>query len=295
MLVVACATPAPDSAGLGRDPAATTTGTAGLRSLTEIARAPAGKEEVVLATTTSTQDSGLLEVLVPMFERQTGYRVKPIAVGTGQALALAGRGEADVVLVHAPEAERKWMADGNGTERLLVMHNDFVLVGPPDDPAGIRSAAIAEDALAKVARAGAPFISRGDDSGTHKQELAIWQAAGLSPSGQPWYQEAGQGMGATLNIASEKGAYTLADRGTYLARKATIRLAILVEGSRALLNVYHVMPVSLQKFPKVNAAGGAAFAAFLVTREAQEVIATFGKEKFGQPLFFPDAGKVDEW
>lgn len=275
------------------DPAQSSPGAA-LRSMAELPKARPGQEEVILATTTSTQDSGLLEVLVPMFERQTGYRVKTIAVGTGQSLALGLRGEADVVLVHAPEAERQQMAAGNGTERLLVMHNDFVLVGPPDDPARIRGETSAEGAFGKIAQAQAPFISRGDDSGTHKQELAIWNAAGLHPQGNAWYQEAGQGMGATLNIANEKRAYTLTDRGTYLARKGTLQLDLLVEGAKALLNVYHVMPVNPRKFPRVNAAGGQAFAQFMVSREAQDVIATFGRDRYGQPLFFPDAGKRDE-
>ncbi len=264
---------------------------AGWRSVAALPRAQPGHEQVILATTTSTQDSGLLDVLVPAFERQTGFQVKTIAVGTGQALALGARGEADVVLVHAPAAEEEWMKEGNGTERLLVMHNDFVIVGPADDPARINGLSVAEDAFRKIAAAGATFISRGDSSGTHQKELELWQAASLSPKGQPWYVEAGQGMGATLTIADQKRAYTLTDRGTYLARRSSLQLAILVEGAPALRNVYHVMPVNPQKFPKVNAAGGQAFADFLVAPETQAVIATFGKDQFGQPLFYPDAGQ----
>jgi tungstate transport system substrate-binding protein len=255
---------------------------------------PPANPEVILATTTSTQDSGLLDVLVPRFERTTGYQVKPIAVGTGQALALGARGEADVVLVHAPAAEQEWMADGNGTARLLVMHNDFVLLGPGDDPAGVRGAPSAEAGVARIAQARAPFISRGDDSGTHKQELAIWQAAGLDPKGQAWYQETGQGMGATLNVANEKRAYTLADRGTYLARKSTLQLDVVLEGAPALLNVYHVMLVNPARFPKVNAAGGQAFAAFMVAPATQELIGQYGVDRYGQPLFVPDAGKPED-
>jgi tungstate transport system substrate-binding protein len=250
--------------------------------------------EVILATTTSTQDSGLLDVLVPLFERATGYQVKPIAVGTGQALALGARGEADVVLVHAPEAELEWMAAGNGTARLLVMHNDFVLIGPADDPAGVRGDASAEAGLTRIAQTRAPFVSRGDDSGTQKQEQAIWQAAGLDPRGQPWYQETGQGMGATLNVANEKRAYTLTDRGTYLARQSTLQLDVVLEGSKALLNVYHVMPVNPAKFPKVNVPGGQAFADFMVAPTTQEVIAGYGVDRYGQPLFFPDAGNRED-
>lgn len=252
-----------------------------------------GRQVVILATTTSTQDSGLLDVLLPLFERRTGYRVKPIAVGSGQALVLGARGKADVVLVHAPEAERRWMAEGNGTERLLVMHNDFVIVGPPDDPAAVRGTVSAEDAFRRIARARSLFISRGDESGTHERESAIWKAAGIAPGGQSWYQQAGQGMGATLNIASEKRAYALADRGTYLARRATLQLTVLVEGIGALLNVYHVMPVNAEKFPHVNGSGGRALAAFLVSREAQDVIARFGLDIYGQPLFVADAGRTE--
>jgi tungstate transport system substrate-binding protein len=249
--------------------------------------------EVILATTTSTQDTGLLDVLLPVFERQTGYRVKPIAVGTGQALALGARGEADVVLVHAPDSERTWMAEGNGASRLLVMHNDFVLTGPASDPAGVKGRTDAQAAFAQIARAGALFVSRGDNSGTHQAELAIWRAARVEPRGKSWYQESGQGMGATLNIADEKRAYTLTDRSTYLARRSTLQLRVLVAGSPELLNVYHVMPVSQARFPRVNAPGGQAFASFMTSREAQNAIAAYGRDRYGEPLFFADAGKPD--
>ncbi|CAA9268930.1 MAG: Tungstate ABC transporter, substrate-binding protein [uncultured Chloroflexi bacterium] len=198
-----------------------------------------------------------------------------------------------MVLVHAPESEVQWMAEGNGTARLLVMHNDFVVVGPADDPARVRGERAAPAALGWIAQAGAPFISRGDQSGTHQAELAIWRAAAVDARGRPWYQESGQGMGATLNIANEKRGYTLTDRSTYLARRGALQLDVLVEGSKELLNVYHVMPVNPQKFAHVNAAGGQAFAAFLVSREAQESIAAFGVAQYGQPLFFADAGKAE--
>ncbi len=245
---------------------------------------------VLLATTTSTQDSGLLDILVPLFEKKTAYTVKTIAVGTGQSLALGARGEVDVVLAHAPELERKYVAEGSMVNRRPVMHNDFVLVGPPADLAGIRGATGAADAFKRIAARQARFISRGDNSGTHNKERSLWKAAGVIPGG-PWYLETGQGMGATLVIASEKDAYTLTDRGTYLAFQKRIRLAILLEGDAPLLNPYHVLVVDPVRHPKVNAAGGKAFADFLVAPVAQEVIRTFGVEKYGQPLFFPDAGK----
>jgi tungstate transport system substrate-binding protein len=252
--------------------------------------------ELILATTTSTQDSGLLDVLVPMFEQASGYRVKTISVGTGAALALGGRGEADVVLVHAPESETQWMAQGNGTERLLVMHNDFVIVGPDRDPARVRGVPVAIDALRKIADTKAPFISRGDNSGTQQLELQLWNAAQIEPKGQSWYVESGTGMGQTLTIADQRQGYTISDRATWLTRQPQLALPILVEGDPALFNVYHVMPVNPQKFPnlKLNPVGGKAFADFMVAPATQQVIGDFGKDRFGQPLFIPDAGKKDE-
>ncbi len=247
---------------------------------------------VLLATTTSTQDSGLLDILVPLFEKKTAYTVKTIAVGTGQSLALGARGEVDVVLAHAPELERKYVAEGSMVNRRPVMHNDFVLVGPPADVAGIRGATGAADAFKRIAARQARFISRGDNSGTHNKERSLWKAAGVIPGG-PWYLETGQGMGATLVIASEKDAYTLTDRGTYLAFQKRFRLSILLEGDASLLNPYHVLEVNPARHPKVNAVGGKALADFLISPEAQEAIRTFGVEKYGQPLFFPDAGKPE--
>jgi len=252
------------------------------------------EREVILATTTSTQDSGLLDVLVPRFEEKTGYKVKVIAVGTGQALAMAREGNADVVLVHAPAAEKEAVAQGYCVDRRLVMHNDFVIVGPPSDPAGIRGKTKAVEALQAIARTRSPFVSRGDDSGTHKMELALWQKAGLSPSPGDWYIQSGSGMGVTLNLASEKGGYTLTDRATYLALRKNLHLEIMVEGDPALLNVYHVMLVNPEKFPGVNEKGARAFADFMVSPEAQKLIGQFGVDRFGQPLFFPDAGKSEE-
>ncbi len=253
----------------------------------------AASKTVILATTTSTQDSGLLDVLVPMFEKQTGYVVKTVSVGTGQALALGGRGEADVVLVHAPEAERKYLAEGTLINRRLVMHNDFIIVGPRRDPAKIRGLKRAIDAFRRIAEVNALFVSRGDNSGTNMLEKRLWKEARIEPKGD-WYLESGQGMGQTLGIASEKLAYTLTDRGTYLALKKRVTLDILVERDAPLLNIYSVMEVSPARFPKVNAAGGKAFADFMVSAEAQAVIKTFGVGKYGEPLFFPDAGKREE-
>ena len=249
---------------------------------------------VILATTTSTQDSGLLDVLIPIFEKQTGYFVKTIAVGSGQAMAMGQKGEADVMLVHSPAAEKKFVEEGYGINRRLIMHNDFIVVGPPQDPAGLKGIKSAKEAFKKMAAAGALFLSRGDKSGTHSKEIAIWKAANLQPDGQKWYQQTGLGMGQTLSVTAEKKGYTLADRGTYLALKKNLGLDILVEGDAILLNIYHVMEVNPAKWPKVNSAGAKAFADFMVSRDTQAIIKTFGVEKFGSPLFFPDAGKKVE-
>ena len=249
-------------------------------------------KEIILATTTSTQDSGLLDVLVPIFEGQSGYTVKTVAVGSGQALKMGEEGNADVLLVHAPTAEKELMAGGFGAERFLVMHNDFVIVGPADDPAGVKGGGSAVEALKKIASSSATFVSRGDDSGTHKAELALWKKAEIDPQGD-WYVESGQGMGATLKIAGEKAAYTLTDRATYLATREGLGLEILVEGDAVLLNVYNVITVNPEKWPKVNNAGASAFAQFLIADETQKVIGEFGVDKYGQPLFTPDADKTD--
>ena len=258
-----------------------------------VAAAPAAAQEknLILATTTSTQDSGLLDVLVPQFEKQSGFLVKTISVGSGQAMAMGEKGEADVLLVHSPDAEKKFMDEGFGTRRLLVMHNDFVVVGPAADPAKIKGSKSTMDALKAIGAGGGTFISRGDKSGTHSKELSLWKAVGVTPEGQAWYQQTGLGMGQTLNVASEKAFYTIADRGTYLALKKNLALDILVEGDKSLLNVYHVIEVSQAKWPKVNAAGAKAFADFMVAADTQKTIGGFGVEKFGSPLFFPDAGK----
>ena len=255
---------------------------------------PAGQRNIILATTTSTQDSGLLDVLIPLFEKKTGYFVKTIAAGSGQAMVMGQKGEADVLLVHSPDAEEKFMAAGCGIDRRLVMHNDFVVVGPTADRGRIKGAKSARAAFARIASGRVLFMSRGDNSGTDAKEKAIWKAAGITPWRQKWYQQTGLGMGQTLNVASEKQAYTLADRGTYLALAKRLDLAILVEGDGDLLNIYHVIEVNPAKWPKVNGGGARAFADFMVSPETQAVIGTFGIDKFGSPLFFPDAGKPVE-
>jgi len=261
-------------------------------SLAVPAYSPAAEaKNVILATTTSTQDSGLLDALLPIFEKKTGNFVKTIAVGSGQAMAMGARGEADVLLVHSPDAEKKFLADGNGARRQLVMHNDFVIVGPVDDPAGIRAVKSAPEAFRNIAAKKALFMSRGDNSGTHSKEKKIWASAGIEPEGGSWYQQTGLGMGRTLAVAAEKKAYTLADRATYLALNKNFGIPIVCQGDALLLNVYHVIEVNALKWPKVNAAGAKAFADFMISGDTQKRIGSFGVAKFGSPLFTPDAGK----
>ncbi|MCJ7432793.1 MAG: substrate-binding domain-containing protein [Anaerolineales bacterium] len=249
---------------------------------------------IILATTTSTQDSGLLDVLVPMFEAQTGYKVQTVAVGTGAALKMGEEGNADVLLVHAPSSEKVLMDAGFGKDRSLVMHNDFIIVGPAADPAGVKGMPVV-DAYKAIAAAQAPFITRGDDSGTNKAELAIWKKAELAPTtfSPDVYISTGQGMGASLTIANEKGAYIFTDRATYLANKVNLNLEILVEGDAALLNVYHVITVNPEKWPKANYDGALAFTKFITDPATQAIIGEFGVDKYGQPLFFPDADRTD--
>jgi tungstate transport system substrate-binding protein len=255
--------------------------------------AASDQKNLILATTTSTQDTGLLDVLNPVFEKKTGFFVKTIAVGSGQAMAMGAKGEADVLLVHSPAAEKKFMGEGNGVNRKLVMHNDFIIVGPPSDPAGIKGMKSATEAFKQIAAKGAVFMSRGDNSGTNAKEKDVWKAAGINPEGQKWYQQTGLGMGQTLNVSAEKKTYTLADRGTYLSLKKNLGMDILVEGDKVLLNIYHVIEVNPAKWSKVNTHGAKAFAEFMVTKEVQEIISKFGVDKYGRPLFFPDAGKPE--
>lgn len=258
------------------------------------ANAASKQKNLILATTTSTQDTGLLDVLIPAFEKQTGYFVKTIAVGSGQAMTMGQKGEADVLLVHSPDAEKKFVEEGYGINRQLVMHNDFIIIGPAADPAKIKGVKSSAEAFKMIAQADALFMSRGDNSGTNAKEKTLWKKAGINPEGQKWYQQTGLGMGQTLNVAAEKKGYTLADRGTYLSQKKTLGLDILVEGDAALLNIYHVIEVNSAKWPKVNSPGARDFAAFMISKKTQKIIKTFGVDKYGAPLFFPDAGKKVE-
>ena len=280
--------------------ASTTTGTNTSTTTTTTTPPKPANPELILSSTTSTRDSGLMDVLVPLFEKETGYDLKPIYNGSGAAMALGAAGNADVLLVHSPAAEVTFMAQGNGGERLLVMHNDFIIVGPPSDPAGIKGMTSAVAALAKIAAAKVNFYSRGDNSGTDVAEKTLFKQAGVkvadgSASNPSWYIEggAGTGMATLLSIASEKDGYTITDRSTYLATQSTLSLSIMVQGDPGLLNVYHVITVNSQKFPKVNAAGAKAFADFMVSPDTQAVIAQYGIAQYGQALFFADAGKPE--
>ena len=255
------------------------------------AGSPRPEESLTLATTTSTQDSGLLDVLVPLFEKQAGLRVKVVAVGTGQALQLGRRGDADVLLVHDPEAEEQFMAEGYRVQRREVMHNDFVLVGPKDDPAKIKGEKTVAEALARIAGTRSSFVSRGDESGTHQKEKQVWRQAKIAPQGD-WYIEAGAGMGPVLRMAAQKRACTLSDRATFLAQRQGIDLDILCQGDRLLLNRYSVIVVSPEKHRHVHHQAARKFSDFLLSPEGQKAIADFGKDRYGQPLFF--VGKPDE-
>ena len=256
---------------------------------------PAEPNVLTLGTTTSTYDSGLLTVILPDFEAKFNVQVDVIAVGTGQALALGEAGDVDVILVHARAREEAFVAEGHGTERFDVMYNDFVLVGPASDPAGAGGLSLAADALAAIAGSQSPFASRGDDSGTHTKELSLWSAAGIAPAGD-WYASLGQGMGETLLYAQEVGAYTLTDRGTFLALKGNLPdLAVIVGGDTiaenadpALLNPYSVIPVNPDK-GGIEADLAIDFVDWLTSVDVQQMIAEFGIEKFGQPLFYPDS------
>jgi len=245
-------------------------------------------KSIVVASTTSTQDSGLFGYLLPIFKRKTGIDVKVVAQGTGQALDTARRGDADVVLVHARAAEEKFLADGFGVRRYPVMYNDFVLVGPQRDPASVTGADILT-ALKRIAGEGSPFVSRGDRSGTHMAEVSLWKEAGIdiAAAAGPWYREIGQGMGAALNMASASDAYVLSDRGTWLAFRNRGDLAILVEGDKRLFNQYGVMLVNPARHPNVKADLGQRFIEWLISPEGQAAIAAYKID--GQQLFFPDA------
>ena len=294
LLLAACNTTSPATNTDGQEQQATAEDTAPPEEAAptdEPASSEAPADAITLATTTSTYDSGLLDAILPVFEQESGITVEVVAVGTGQALALGEQGDADVLLVHARAREDAFMEAGDGTRREDVMYNDFVIVGPEDDPAGITGMESAADALTAIAAAEATFVSRGDDSGTHTKELSIWESAGIEPSGD-WYQAIGQGMGATLTFANEEQAYTLSDRATYLARTLEddgFELKILVEGDPILFNPYGVMAVNPDKNDLINAEGANTFIDWIISVPTQELIAEFGVDKFGSPLFTPDS------
>lgn len=252
------------------------------------ARSTVEPKPLRLGTTTSTRDSGLLDVLVPMFEKKTGIEVRVIAVGSGQALALARRGDVDVLLTHSPDAEKLFVTEGHGEERLAVMHNDFVLVGPATDPAGIKGMRSSIEAFRRIANSRSPFVSRGDESGTHTKEQELWSEVQVEPDGE-WYLRAGTGMAEVLRMANEKRAYTLTDRGTYLKQRGSLSLVMIVEGDVLLRNQYSVIVVSSEKHSQVNHAPARKFADFLLSTDVQRTIGDFGVDQFGQALFFPDA------
>ena len=260
-----------------------------LSLLTPLAQAK-DKPKLILATTTSTMDSGLLDFLVPIFEKENGCKVQVISVGTGAAIRYGKDGNADVVLVHDPVAEAQVVKQGFFVERKYLMYNDFVIVGPAEDPAGIKGLTSVTEALKKIQSTQAIFVSRADQSGTHKKEQRLWAAAGLNPKGS-WYLEAGAGMEAVLRIANEKQAYCLTDRGTYLAHQKEYELTIVTEGDKEMFNPYHVMLVSPSKYPFVNNSLARKFSDFLTSERGQKMIAEYGVDKYGQPLFYPAAEK----
>ncbi len=251
-------------------------------------------QEMRLATTTSTCDTGLLDVLNIKFEKENNVKIKATCEGTGKAIATGELGAADVVMVHAVQAELNAVRNGSFINRTYMMYNYFVIIGPEDDPAGIKNAANASDAFKKIADKRAPFISRGDDSGTHKMELSIWKSANITPSGT-WYQSVGKGMGDTISTADIKEGYTLSDRGTYLAMKTKIKLGILFEKDQTyLFNPYHVMAVNPARFPDVKYDLALKYIDYVTSPQGQDIIRNYGKDKYGEALFVPeeDAGNV---
>jgi tungstate transport system substrate-binding protein len=248
------------------------------------------KPKLVLATTTSTMDSGLLDFLVPIFEKENGCKVQVIAVGTGASIRYGKDGNADIVMVHDPVAEEQVVKEGFFVERKYLMYNDYVIVGPAEDPAGIKGLASAVEALKKIEASQSAFVSRADQSGTHKKELRLWETSGIKPKGS-WYLEAGAGMEAILRIANEKRAYSLTDRGTYLSHQKEYELPVLVEGDKELFNPYHIMLVAPAKYPFVNYSLAKKFSDFLTSERGRKLIADYGVDKYGQPLFYPAAEK----
>jgi tungstate transport system substrate-binding protein len=281
-------------------PAATTPAKTTTAAATTTTPPKPANPEIIMASTTSTRDSGLMDVLIPVFQQKTGYTMKPVYVGSGAAITQGQQGNADVLLVHSPAAEVTFMQGGYGINRRLVMHNDFIIVGPKSDPAGIKGTNVATDALKKIADAKINFYSRGDNSGTDVAEKTLWKKLGVSvadnsTANPSWYKEGGTGTGMLdlLRIASEKIGYTITDRSTYVANQAVLGLDIMSQGDPGLLNIYHVIQVNPDKWPKVNAEGAKAFSDFMVSADTQALIAKYGLDKYGQALFFADAGKTE--
>jgi tungstate transport system substrate-binding protein len=281
-------------------PAVTTTTVAKTPTPTATTPPKPANPEIIMASTTSTRDSGLLDVLIPIFQQKTGYTMKPVFVGSGAAIAMGQQGNADVLFVHSPPDEVTLMDSGFGINRKLVMHNYYLIVGPKSDPAGIRGMTVATDAMKKIADAKITFYSRGDKSGTDTMEKGLWKKIGItvadnSTSNPSWYKEGGTGTGMLdlLRVASEKQAYTFTDYSTFIFNQKVLSLDILVQGDPALINIYHVIQVNPAKWPKVNADGARAFSDFMMSAETQAVIAKYGADKYGQALFIPDAGKTE--
>lgn len=246
------------------------------------------KGEITLATTTSTRDSGLLDYILPEFTKDTGYSVNVVAVGTGQALQLGRDGNADILLVHAKADEEKFVSEGYGLKRNDVMYNDFVILGPMDDPAGIKDTSNASEALKKIAESQSVFVSRGDDSGTHKFEKKLWKANGIEPAGD-WYMSAGKGMGDVILMSDEKNAYTISDRATYLSMKDKLQIEIIFEKSSDLKNQYGIIPVNPEKYPGLKKDGAKALFDWVISKKGQEMIGEYGKKEYGEALFTPNA------
>ncbi len=252
------------------------------------------RRTVIVALGTTIVDSGLLDELQVAFEKKTGYFLKPLALGSGQAMAMGRRGEADALLVHDPALEKEFVAAGHGINRRLVMYNYYLMVGPSRDPAGIAGVGSVQEALRRIAAAGAPFISRGDSSGNDRLEKSLWREIGLDPAGARWYQETGLGMGHTLQVAADKEAYVLVDQATYFAFQGRLGLLIYVRESKKLVNLYHVIEVNPARWPKVNKAGAAAFADFLLSSHFQQILANFHRSKNQEPVFFTGKNRKEE-
>ncbi len=301
LILVTLLTILPSALGCGGTPTTIPTTVTATSTVTTTAPAPSpatpkpANPQLILATTTSTRDTGLLDVLIPMFQAQTGYQVKTVAVGSGAAIAMGQQGQADVLLVHMPGSELPLIESGVGLNRRLVMHNDYVIVGPAADPAGIKGLTDPVAAMKKIADSKSLFVSRDDKSGTNGYELSLWGQLGITAKGQSWWLSTGQGMGATLIIASEKDGYTIADRGTYLTffNSKAIASTLLVQNPAVMVNPYHVIQVNPARFSGINAAGAQAFSDFMVAPATQAIIGTFGTITYGQALFIPDAGKTE--